>query len=73
VTARRGRRRKQLLHNLKGKRYCNFEEQALYCTLKQRALAGAKHTPRDRLRNEQIHDITHDLLLVTNLGTLAMK
>jgi hypothetical protein len=38
----------------------------------ERALAGATHTPRGRLRNEYIYDITHDLLLVTNLGTLAM-
>jgi len=35
MTARRGRRRKQLLHKLKGKSYCNFEDQALYCTLRR--------------------------------------
>jgi hypothetical protein len=49
VTGRRGRRRKQLLDDLKENRgYCKLKEEALDCTLRRRTRFGRGHEPLAR-------------------------
>jgi hypothetical protein len=55
MTGRRGRRRKQLLDDLKEKRrYCKFKEEALDRTCGELALEEAMDLSYDRLQNEYI-------------------